>query len=51
MGLFKLGLMIIFVICLLSLFGCAIGEIGEIIKEADTASLLDDEERSESEQI
>lgn len=48
MGLFKLGLMIIFVIGLLLLFGCA---IGEVIKEADTASLLDDEEGSEAEQI
>ena len=40
MGLFKLGLMIIFVIGLLLLFGCT---IGKVIKEVDNASLLDDE--------
>ena len=40
MGLFKLGLMIIFVIGLLLLFGCT---IGKVIKEVENASLLDDE--------
>ena len=40
MGLFKLGLMIIFVIGLLLLFGCT---IGKVIKEVDNAFLLDDE--------
>lgn len=40
MGLFKLGLMIIFVIGLLLLFSCT---IGKVIKEVDNASLLDDE--------
>ena len=37
---FKLGLMIIFVIGLLLLFCCT---IGKVIKEVDNASLLDDE--------
>ena len=46
MGLFKLGLMMVFVIGLLLLFGCA---IGEIIKEADNAPLMDDEEGLEAE--
>ena len=45
---FKLGLMIIFVSGLLLLFTCT---IGEVIKEADNASLLDDEEGSEADQI
>jgi len=42
---FKLGLMIIFVIGLLLLFGCT---IGKVIKEVDNASLLDDEILSSS---
>ena len=37
---FKLGLMIIFVIGLLLLFCCT---IGKVIKEVDNTSLLDDE--------